>query len=211
MSEPVRPRRRRPSWRDPRLGIGVLLIAASVALGSWVVSASDDTVAVWAATDVLSPGHRVSTDDFTRVSVAAPQVAQTYLTPGSTDLEGVVVLRTIGAGELVPREALGSPDSVQVRTVTVPVNAALAGTLHPGARVDLWVAEPDPDGGATSAMLPPELLVEGVEIASIDEDTSLFAGAETMIAQVLIPRAQLAEVLAARTGSGTITIVPVPA
>src|SRR5699024_1890353 len=145
MTDPVRPRRRRPTWRDPRLGIGVLLVAASVALGSWVVSSADDTVTVWAATDVLSPGHELGTADFHRVSVAGPDVAETYLTPGSTPVEELVVLRTIGEGELIPRSALGDPQSVEVRTVTVPVNAALAGTLDPGARVDLWVAQPDPE------------------------------------------------------------------
>jgi len=210
MTDPVRPRKRRPTWRDPRVGIGILLVAASVALGSWVVSAADDTVTVWAATDVLSPGHEVSTDDFRRVSVAGPDVADTYLTPGSATVEELVVLRTIGEGELIPRSALGDPQSVRVRTVTVPVNAALAGTLDPGARVDLWVARPDPEAGGTSAMLAPELLVEGVEIAAVNENTSLFAGSQTMIAQILVPREDLSAVLAARTGGGQITIVPVP-
>ena len=210
MTDPVRPRRRRPTWRDPRLGIGVLLVAASVALGSWVVSTADDTVTVWAATDVLSPGHELGTEDFHRVSVAGPDVAETYLTPGSTPVEELVVLRTIGEGELIPRSALGDPQSVQVRTVTVPVNTALAGTLDPGARVDLWVAQPDPEAGGTSAMLAPELLVEGVEVAAVNENTSLFAGSQKMIAQILVPRENLSAVLAASTGGGQITIVPVP-
>ena len=34
---------RRPSWRDPRLGVGVLLMAASVALGAWTVAGASPT------------------------------------------------------------------------------------------------------------------------------------------------------------------------
>lgn len=33
-----------PGWRDPRLWIGVLVVAASVVLGARIVGGSDDTV-----------------------------------------------------------------------------------------------------------------------------------------------------------------------
>ena len=45
-----------PGWRDPRLWIGVGLVAASVLVGALVLGTSDDTVAVWAATDAMGPG-----------------------------------------------------------------------------------------------------------------------------------------------------------
>lgn len=210
MGDSVRVKGRRPTWRDPRLGIGVLLVAASVALGSWVVSAADHTVTVWAATGVLSPGQQLSAQDFHQVSVAAPEVADIYLTSESPEVEGLVVLRTVGAGELIPRTALGGPDSVEERTVTVPVNSALADVLEPASRVDLWVAAPDPEDSAMSATLAPEPLVEGVEVAAVQENTSLFAGSQQMIAQLLVPREELAGVLAARAGDSQIMIVPVP-
>ena len=44
----------RPAWRDPRLWIGVVLVAASVVAGARLLAAADDTVQVWAAVDALA-------------------------------------------------------------------------------------------------------------------------------------------------------------
>lgn len=209
MSEPVMPRIRRPSWRDPRLGVGVLLVAGSVALGSWTMARADHTVTVFTAATVLAPGEQLEEDDLVATQVSVPDVANLYLTPDTEPAEGAVVLRTVGEGEMVPLAALGSAETVQVRTVTVALDAALADSVGPGSRVDLWVAEPAPDAGGQT-LLPPEPLVQSVEVAQVHENTSIFAGTDEMIAQVLVGTDDLAAVLAAQTGGGQITIVPVP-
>ncbi|WP_147917950.1 hypothetical protein [Ruania zhangjianzhongii] len=209
MTEPVMSRIRRPSWRDPRLGVGVLLVAGSVALGSWTIARADHTVTVLTAASVLAPGEELTEEDVIATQVSVPEVADMYLTPEVGLDQDFVVLRTVGEGEMVPLTALGSADAVQVRTVTVALDAALADTIGPGSRVDLWVAEPA-EGAGTQSLLPPEPLVQGVEVAQVHEDTSIFAGADQMIAQVLVPTDDLAAVLAAQTGGGQITIVPVP-
>src|SRR5699024_3205769 len=157
MNEAATPRVRRPSWRDPRLGVGVLLVAGSVALGSWTVSRADDTVTVYTTATVLSPGDQVDVEDLVATQVQVPALAETYLTPGEEPATGLVVLRTVGEGEMVPLAALGSAQSVQVRTVTVPVDAALAESIRPGAVVDLWVALPaDGGAGAGATLAAPE-------------------------------------------------------
>ncbi|HIZ36272.1 MAG TPA: hypothetical protein H9815_10880 [Candidatus Ruania gallistercoris] len=208
MSEPVTSRIRRPSWRDPRLGVGVLLVAGSVALGSWTMARADHTVTVFTAATVLAPGEVLAEEDLVATQVSVPDVAQTYLTPTGL-AEGQVVLRTVGEGEMVPLAAIGAAETVQVRTVTVPLDAALAEVVRAGSRVDLWVAEPAPETGGQE-LLPPEPLVQGVEIAQVHQDSSVFAGADEMVAQVLVATEDLAAVLAAQTGGGAITIVPVP-
>lgn len=209
MSEPVMSRMRRPSWRDPRLGVGILLVAGSVALGSWTMARADHTVTVLTATTVLAPGEQLTEEDVVATQVSVPEVTDLYLTPEIGLDEDLVVLRTVGQGEMVPLAALGSAEAVQVRTVTVTIDAALAEAISPGSRVDLWVAELAPESGSSS-LLPPEPLVQAVEVAQVHQDTSIFAGADQMIAQVLVPTEDLAAVLAAQTGGGQITIVPVP-
>src|SRR5690625_116442 len=99
MNEAATPRVRRPSWRDPRLGVGVLLVAGSVALGSWTVSRADDTVTVYTTATVLSPGDQVDVEDLVATQVQVPALAETYLTPGEEPATGLVVLRTVGEGE----------------------------------------------------------------------------------------------------------------
>ena len=45
---PTATRLRRPSWRDSRLLVGVLLVLVSTVLGSVVVARADDRVPVYA-------------------------------------------------------------------------------------------------------------------------------------------------------------------
>src|SRR5690606_14050384 len=55
-------RLRPPGWRDPRLLTGIVLVAISVALGSWLVAAAGRTVPVFVADGALTPGDVVTRD-----------------------------------------------------------------------------------------------------------------------------------------------------
>src|SRR3954462_10271945 len=74
-------RSRRPGWRNPRLLLGVVLVAASVALGARLLSAADDTVGVWALTRDLPAGAVVDQADVERRQVRFPddRTADGYL------------------------------------------------------------------------------------------------------------------------------------
>lgn len=200
-------RMRRPSWRDPRLGVGVLLVVASVALGSWAVSRADATVEVYQASGPVTPGDVIDVDDLHVVQVRLDGVENMYLVPGS-ELEEAVITRTVADGELVPLAALGSADDLDLRPVQIAMPATMQDIVTPGSRVDLWVALPDP-GSTQRALLPPELLVEDVEVREVHTDTSVFAGSDSVQAQVLVATADLPGVLAALAADGQITIVPV--
>ncbi|HRK48490.1 MAG TPA: hypothetical protein PK324_22875, partial [Nocardioides sp.] len=52
----------RSGWRDPRLWVGVVLVAVSVVVGSRTLAAADDTVQVWAAAADLGVGQRVEAE-----------------------------------------------------------------------------------------------------------------------------------------------------
>ena len=47
---------RRPGWRDPRLAVGLVLVAAATVAGARLLATSDDTVAVWVTT-IAGPGR----------------------------------------------------------------------------------------------------------------------------------------------------------
>ncbi|MGC0143233.1 hypothetical protein [Pseudactinotalea sp. Z1732] len=202
-------RMRRPSWRDPRLGIGVLLVAASVALGSWVVTQAGATVPAYTAREVLVPGEPITMDDLEVVQVQMSGLMQTYLTPEEDVPADAVVLRTVGAGELVPAAAIGSAVQLDLRPVTIPTDASAATSLARGSRVDVWVARPDPQG-SIGAVLPPVQLLPDVQVAEVLEDTALFAGANQVHVQVLIAEADLADVLEALSSGAEVILVPGP-
>lgn len=207
MSETSTQRMRRPSWRDPRLGVGVLLVAGSVALGAWAVSSADSSVDVYQARVAMTPGDVVEADDLQVVQVRLDDVEAIYLVPGSDLVPGSVVTRTVAAGELVPLASLGSATDIDVRPVQVPMSAAMQDVVGKGSVVDLWVAMPEP-GSAQGDLLPPELLVSDVAVRDVHASSSVFVGSDQVEIQVLVPEADLSAVLAAITADGVIQVVP---
>src|SRR5699024_2458311 len=126
--------------------------------------------------------------------------------------------RAVGERELLARSAVGGGDALGFRPVAVPVELALSSDVTAGALVDLWWVPADAqdapgdgtsvDPGTDSV---PSLLVEGLVVAELEEAGGsglLASGAPTV--QVLVPTADLAEVLGALAGDGTVAIMPVP-
>ena len=58
MPAPPAVRATAPGWRDPRLWIGIAIVAVSVVAGARLLGAADDTVAVWAVAADIGRGRR---------------------------------------------------------------------------------------------------------------------------------------------------------
>lgn len=212
---PVANRLRRPGWRDPRLLAGVAMVAAAVALGSWVVRSAQHVVPVYAARHAIVAGDTVHADDLVVVGVRGVDLAR-YLR-ADVAVTDVVALRTVGAGELVPRAAVGDASAVDVRSVAVPLASAPGHAIAVGAVVDLWFT-PRPESGATdgtgagssasSAAARP--LATGVTVAEVSSGDGAFATQSGATVHVLVPSTQLADVLEALAADGTVDVVPVP-
>ncbi|GED09775.1 hypothetical protein [Cellulosimicrobium cellulans] len=219
--EPARPaaRLRRPGWKDPRLLVGVVVVALSVALGSWAVSTASRTVTVYAAGAALTPGTTVTAADLRAVEVRLGSQADRYLLVADGLPDEAVVLRTVAAGELVPASALGAAADLAVRAVAVPVTTGLSERIVAGAAVDVWYVPEAPAStagaapGTAAGDEPPQpaLLVEGVTVAQVDEgEGTLVVGGPTTV-HLLVSVDDLPAVLAAVAGDGTIALVPVGA
>jgi hypothetical protein len=139
---PVATRVNRAGWRDPRLWIGLLIVAGSVVLGARLLAAADDTVSVWAVVDDQGAGSPVGADDVVavRVRFADDEELGRYLPADEPLPEGVVLSRGIGSGELLPRAAL-DPEQ-DVGTVRVPLDLEphrVPGSVDTGSVVDVYV------------------------------------------------------------------------
>jgi hypothetical protein len=131
-----------PGWRDPRLWLGVALVAASVLVGALVLGTSDDTVPVWAATDSLAPGHTLSAGDLTvrRVGFASAADAELYVGADEQLPSGLHLLHGVAAGELLPRAAVGADDTTTLRQVPVSVASdQVPGSVGEGDVVDVYL------------------------------------------------------------------------
>ena len=209
-TEPAR-RVRRPSWRDPRLGVGVLLVAGSVALGTWVVSGAADGVPVYAAREVLTPGEALGSADLAVVEARVPGAADVYLRADAPLPEDAVVTRLVGSGELVPVAAVGTDAAVDVRPVSIRIEGPMSSGVVDGALVDLWLTRPGPRlPGSVAGSAEPELVVGGLRVARVTADDQVFAGVSSTSVEVLVPRERLPSVLAALAVDGAITLVPLP-
>lgn len=207
---PVARRVQRPGWRDPRLGVGVLLVACSVALGAWTLGEGDGGVPVYVAREVLTPGEHLTLDALVVVSAAVPEHG--FYLPADAPLPvDAVVTRVVGGGELVPAAAVGAAADVAVRPVSVTVAGSLSSGVVAGALVDLWLtATPPAAAGSSTEPAEPVLVAGALRVAGVQDDDSLFAGAQRTAVEVLVPEDGLKPVLAALAAEGELTLVPLP-
>ncbi|MFS0704654.1 hypothetical protein AB6N23_09040 [Cellulomonas sp. 179-A 9B4 NHS] len=210
---PTAVRLRRPGWRDPRLLVGLVLIAGSVALGSWAVGAAQRTVPVWVARDVLAPGDALDPDDLVLADVRLGAAADRYLRADADLPPDRVVLRTVDAGELVPVAAVGSADALAVRPVAVPLTGPASRGLVAGASVDVWWTPSGADAAtadAAPADAAPRQLASALTVAEVSAPDGAFGTGGSRTVHVLVPTDDLPAVLAALAGDGVVDVVPVP-
>jgi hypothetical protein len=145
---------RRPGWRDPRLWIGVVLVAGSVVAGARLLAAADDTVQVWAAATDLGAGARLSEEDLVaaRVRFADEDTQAGYYTVDDELPADLQLVHGLGAGELVPRTAVGSAADSGLVEVPIAVEPEqVPSSVATGSVVDVYVvAASDPEAEVTA-------------------------------------------------------------
>ena len=178
-------RSRRPGWRNPRLLLGLLLVAASVLGGARVLAGADDTVAVWTSTRDLPDGATLAESDLGRERVRFPdqEAADGYLSADAPAPVGAVLDRRVGAGELLPRAAVAPRERSEL--VELPLGVAsddLPATVRQGSVVDVWVAPATAGGGDAAAQgSAPEArrVLEDVTVVAVPGTTDSLAPATT--------------------------------
>lgn len=175
LTPPAATRSRAPGWRDPRLWIGVVVVAGSVLLGVRVVGAADDSTTVWAAATELAPGTALEADDLVPVRVRFTDETDlsAYLPADDALPADATLTRGVGAGELVPAAALGAAGDTGLLQVPVAVEPEqLAGAVTTGSRVNVYLVS---RGGADRGHDSGEPVLEDVAVldaASPDEGFS---------------------------------------
>lgn len=194
----------RSALADPRLAVGIVLVLASVAGVAGVVLAADDSAAVWSARAALLPGDRIEEGDLELRQVRLGASAGLYLPAGSIPTRGAVVVRPIGAGELVPRAALGAVEGEQLASLVVGSSGALSASITDGSIVDLWASRATEEG----LFGPPAVLVSKATVVRVRESNSLIAGDTEVDVEILVPREKTALVLEALANNEALSFVP---
>lgn len=188
-SPPAR-RAARPGWRDPRLALGLVLVALSVVVGVRVVEGRDDTTPVLAAARPLAAGEVLGPDDVEVVEVrfTSAKDADRYLpgAVGTTGAEGSVLTRPVGTGELVPRDATSATGEADVQVPLAVPLGRVPSTVTVGSVVDVWATgEPGTtseaaDGGSDAAG-PATRVLRDVPVLSLGRGQGLGPDSEVRV------------------------------
>lgn len=141
---PAAARATRSGWRDPRLWVGLLIVAVSVVAGARLLASADDTVAVWAVAADAGPGARLDPDELVahRVRFADDGDLAGYFAVDDRLPAELRLVRGVGAGELLPRAAVGSSGE-PADTVELPVAVdaeQVPPSVQAGSVVDVYLA-----------------------------------------------------------------------
>jgi hypothetical protein len=184
-------------------------VAVSVVAGARLLASADDTVSVWAADGDLAAGAPVTAADLERhgVRFADGDELSGYFT-GAEPPEGVL-LRGVGAGELVPRTAVGPAG--RVGTVQLPVSVdpeQVPPSVAAGSVVDVYVLGAR-DGADASRFgdAAPALAGVGVIDAPDVEDSFVASGKRQLVLAVSEEDAERFFGLVGAADSETLTIV----
>jgi hypothetical protein len=212
---PASPRANRlatPGWLDTRLVLGVLLVLTSVVVGARVLSSADRSQTVWGTTRSLAPGTTLTASDVTRMRVRLFGHSESYVRGSGRPPTGYTLRRSVGAGELLPFDALSKPgDDDAFRLLTVPVaRGHLPPNLASASQVDVYVSPVSKAGATTTApTAPPRLVVRNVTVALRRQSSGLSASSDDEPVVLKVRPADVTLLLAAMS-EGRIDLIGVP-
>ena len=212
IATPRAARLQKPSWRDTRLLVGILLVLAATVLGSLTVAAADDRVPMYAASGQLVPGQPLSADRLTRVDVQLGDRSERYLSASSPLPPGAHVLREVRPGELVPLSAIGSREDVGLQPLTLVVDSRSAAPLVVGSVVDVYVNPVNPEGDAAGRDFEgARLALESATVAGLPQAGGRLTGSQAERAvQVMVPTERIRDLIGDVDLGARVTLVPAP-
>lgn len=196
-------RLRKPSWKDPRLLVGMLLVCVSIVGVIALMASVDKTVGVYAAKEDLPVGADLSEDDFRIVPVQLGEIEGSYQLASEGLGDDLVARRLIPAGELLPSSSIGPADALDRKPVGLTIEDPLPAGTARGDRVDVWVSP----RGEANAFGAPELLLEGAEIYDYTEEDSALGGTRSARIFILVGDDALPALLEALSNEARIAVV----
>lgn len=190
-----------------RLFAAIALICGSFLSAFILASLANRTQLMWGARVPLIPGHEILVSDLEAHRVALPDGpdGQGIYLSAQRDLTGSVVLRAVGAGELVPAGAI-SEDVQALQRSALPISVHVSDVpsdLQAGDVVNLYHVG---DSRLTQEVGPPRVLLSHTYILDIDRKGQNLGGDLSLTLSVNIKN--VLQVLGA-TASGRIVVVRV--
>ncbi|WP_411732112.1 SAF domain-containing protein [Paeniglutamicibacter sp.] len=194
----------KPSWKDPRLLLGILIVLASCVGVVALTSSMDRTTPMYSAKSDISLGEEITAEKLNVVNVKLDALEAGYVPADAGLLAGKRANSLIRAGQLLPRSALGLDDGTNRRPVSMDLPDALPSAITSGAHVDVWVSLKD---RSANAYAPPTLLLPAAEVTARTERATGFGGTAGTLVEILVVDTGLADLLEAMANDARITVV----
>lgn len=193
---------RRPAWRDPRLIVGLALIAVSIILTTSIVSAARGGATVYRATQAILPGDVLGPHNIapTRLDVDTSVYATAdALAPGAT------VSEEVAAGEILRVSSIADTSAAAARRLVITVSDSLPASVQAGDQLDLWSVQQS--SGVQSGQGAVHLGVRATLVRVLEQTTSIAAKGTRI--EILVDEASVGAVLEATAGKNSLAALPV--
>jgi hypothetical protein len=190
--------------RDPRMWIGVLLVAVSALAGGRVLAVANSTVEVWSAGRDLPRDATIALSDLVSTSVhfSDSDTIRSYV-PVARSLLGHQLAQPLEAGQLIPAAAVGSVDPPVAELPLGVAAADLPADLAAGDRVDVYAL---PDDQQSNAVTDVSRVVRGIRVLDVAAPEISAAGGQREVLLAVDPTADLRSVLGALVGARPVLI-----
>lgn len=188
---------------DLRLFIGVAIVVIAAVAGFSLVSSTENTTSVYAASHTLTPGHVLQEKDLVLTDVKLGKSTTSYMTSDQFS-PGSVITKSINAGELIPVSAVGTAKQVATTNVVVQLDIPLSAEATVGSTVDVWASIAAGQG----VFGPPAVIIQGAQIAQITEATGLAASTGGVRVEIVVPQSKVAALLESQANGDAIALVP---
>ena len=190
---------------DWRIIIGVVMVLSgglgTLALVGWM----DNTRPYLTVVSDVVEGQTLTSADVAVVDLHVRQGAVPYLMAGDQALvEGARVTRSLTAGELIPRSAVGSPRAIDTTTLTMALQAGGAPWLVPGARVDVWMS-PAIEQGLYG---PPRVVATSAVVSGVRSEEGFAADPTVVNVDIRVVRRDAPEIIGALANNFPLHLTP---
>lgn len=199
-------RLRKPTVKDPRLIVGVLLVAVSVWLGVWAVNDAQGLAIAYVARTPILAGQPVTQDNLEAIEVNLTSAGDQYLTAPISSSETMYATKSVEVGELVPSAVLQSAADYTTRVLPVSTNAQLPESAGVGTTVDLWATP----GKSAAPEAQPVLVAESLIVNELPASSSAFSASRGQTVHVVVPEDLVSAVLAATAGDSALSLLMRP-
>lgn len=198
-------RLQKPTIKDPRLVVGILLILGSILAVVLVLRAGNQTASYYAATHEIAVGQKIEPEDIQLVEVKLSDAQKNTYRASDQTPEGQYATSLIRSGELVTLADTADYQNEARRKVAITLDSAETATLNTGDRVDIWVSSPQKN---SQNFEDPHTIMRGAEIASKNSEETLIGGTGKTAVSVLVLDESLPAVLNAVNNEAKINLIP---